>query len=140
MKGAAASGLGGAVDPRSAAAGAWRRRYVRTRIELCDKLTDNQIQIGMGDKSKWATTRFKSKLKETRTKKKRGDLHEGGAKHLFIFLIWTAVCNGRFAIHLDVPKCRSKFGPPLVRLVPSQLVFNWNPVCRDPTVDIIVIY
>ena len=62
MKGAAASGLGGAVAPRSAAAGAWRRRYVRTQIEVVDKSTDNQIQIGMGDKSKWATTRFKSKL------------------------------------------------------------------------------
>ena len=47
----------GAFDPRSAAAAAWRQRYVRTRIEV----GDNQIQIGMGDKSKWATTRFESK-------------------------------------------------------------------------------
>ena len=46
----------GAFDPRSAAAAAWRQRYVRTRIEV----GDNQIQIGMGDKQnkpenrKWA--------------------------------------------------------------------------------------
>ena len=78
----------GAFDPRSAAAAAWRQRYVRTRIEV----GDNQIQIGMGDKSKWATTRFESKLKQKIQKhknrvQKRGNLHEGGAKHLSIFLI-----------------------------------------------------
>ena len=41
---------------------------------------------------------------------------------------------------LDVPKFLNEFGPRLARRVPSQLLFNWTPVCWKPTFQIIVIY
>jgi len=47
---------------------------------------------------------------------------------------------GRLARLLDVPKFLNEFGPRLARRVPSQLLFNWTPVCWKPTFQIILIY